>query len=958
MNKSRQDNSREDGGGGNRECEPTVTVPASPGKKSIEPAVKIEPGVEIHERYRVEEYLGQGGFGTVYRAYDLTLQKKVAIKFFHPGITSEEKNIIRIRREVNNAQELSHTGIVKIFNLDRWHDSLFLVMEYLPGQTLKDIIETKGPFNWKTFKPIFEQILSGIHALHSNGIIHRDLKPANIMLTPGSRVKILDFGLSREIDETGQTSTIELIGTPGYLSPEHARGQDPDQRSDIYQLGLILYVALSGKHPFAPFKNIMDLMLKQVNQPLPPMRALGVKVPGFVEMGLQKALEKSRENRFDDLSKMIVFFNKESKRSWPKPKIPKVPRQKVKFIGLVLLCLILLLVGLVIKDWNNIHSIGFSNSTFWARNGLGLKLWEKNTDPYKVVTAYHVDEINANIRGNSYQNDCFGKPGVFVFLNNPKNKILTPNSSINSQEFDDRLLLLDSSGKEIAKNDLGTIFLNAKFHDFSHRSTLSSSDKIDIDIDGGPAYLFRIKHSLGMYPFSISLLKDGHFYSYPNPGHIDYYFHLDTTEERSQFLIKGYNNPVARLNFLANISFYYKKQPFVLAGFPNLYSFSPTFNYYYVFVPDQSDIHSNDWKDRGEFTLFHKPTMSYITLHKDYKMTVRRGNNHYSYQDTSENLKQIYILIDTYYKLKWVHKNHGKAYKMVLKALSIPLENPYLKSALLYFKGDLEILQGDYKRGNRTLEEALELYPYNQDAVRRRCESVFLTGDPAEAIRMVEMQYEGVDSFWGLVSLGREIFRAYCLLQEGKFQAANEGFLKLDKLSSRDVSFLKGICSTFIGEYDDAVEVFANTEKENLRTFTIAEFRLFLARPLLLKNILFHPVNQDEMKKAEFYFNDLSLYSLNYGHLADVSKAYFLALKGDREAESIAKNAFKKVLKLSKGDFFTRVWLFYDAFIYGQTMELLKKPGEAKRAYNNCVKANPFTHLAQVATKKLKNSFF
>ena len=278
--------------------------------------VKLKPGTLVNRRYRLEALIGQGGFGIVFEALDETLNSRVAVKFLNPRLTGNERKFLRVQREINLSRKISDERIIKIFSLESWQGIHFLVMELARGRSLKSHLEEKGRFAWPEFKGIFLDILEAVAVLHRNGIVHRDLKPANILIDGGRRVKILDFGLAKEVEDTEKTSTVgEIVGSPYYMSPEQIRGDGVGFPSDVYQLGLVLYRTLSGRHPFE-HTSTMEVIFKQLNlRPdlaTPELSGL----PRFLRFGLHKALEKSPPRRFGDAGAMAGFFSAGKVSRW------------------------------------------------------------------------------------------------------------------------------------------------------------------------------------------------------------------------------------------------------------------------------------------------------------------------------------------------------------------------------------------------------------------------------------------------------------------------------------------------------------------------------------------------------------------------------------------------------------------------------------------------------------------
>jgi serine/threonine-protein kinase len=212
----------------------------------------VGPGRQIGP-FRIEQELGRGGAGVVYLAHDTKLDRSVAIKSLPPEVKDNPKALSRFTREARVLASLNHPNIATIFEeLEEVEGQIYLVLEYVPGQTLAERI-AKKPLKLEEALTIALQIAEAVAAAHEHDVIHRDLKPGNIKITQEGKVKVLDFGLAKVVGDgsTGQQSTIteagRVIGTPAYMSPEQARGKPTDKRSDIWAFGCVLYEMLTGK---------------------------------------------------------------------------------------------------------------------------------------------------------------------------------------------------------------------------------------------------------------------------------------------------------------------------------------------------------------------------------------------------------------------------------------------------------------------------------------------------------------------------------------------------------------------------------------------------------------------------------------------------------------------------------------------------------------------------------------
>ncbi|MDQ2697850.1 MAG: protein kinase, partial [Actinomycetota bacterium] len=232
----------------------------------------------VDGRYEVRSRIARGGMATVYLATDLRLERRVAIKVMHSHLADDESFTQRFIQEARSAARLAHPNVVNVFDQGQDADSAYLVMEYLPGITLRDLLQEYGSLTAEQTLDISEAVLSGLAAAHKAGIVHRDLKPENVLLADDGRIKIGDFGLARAA--TANTATgQQLLGTIAYLAPELVTRGTADARSDIYALGIMLYEMLTGEQPYKG-EQPMQIAFQHATDSVPRP---SVKNPGVPE---------------------------------------------------------------------------------------------------------------------------------------------------------------------------------------------------------------------------------------------------------------------------------------------------------------------------------------------------------------------------------------------------------------------------------------------------------------------------------------------------------------------------------------------------------------------------------------------------------------------------------------------------------------------------------------------------
>ncbi len=258
----------------------------------------------IAGRYVLKELIGQGGMADVYLAEDTILKRTVAVKIMRSSLTGDPVYVTRFHREASAAAALAHKNIVEIYDVGDEKDDYYIVMEYVPGQTLKELIHKRGALHFVEAVDIMKQVVSATAKAHSMGIIHRDLKPQNIMVTDSGVVKIGDFGIAsiQSLSQVTQTDTI--MGSLHYLAPEIARGEKATAQSDIYALGIVFYELLRGEVPFNG-ESPVNIALKHMRDEIPSVRAFNPSIPQSVENIIIKATAKNTHDRYQSAKDML-----------------------------------------------------------------------------------------------------------------------------------------------------------------------------------------------------------------------------------------------------------------------------------------------------------------------------------------------------------------------------------------------------------------------------------------------------------------------------------------------------------------------------------------------------------------------------------------------------------------------------------------------------------------------------
>ena len=263
----------------------------------------ITKGQKINDRYEIIRSIGEGGMANVYLGYDTILDRNVAIKVLRGDLSNDEKFVRRFQREALSASSLAHPNIVEMYDVGEDDGTYYIVMEYVDGKTLKQLLKKRGSLTISEALDIMCQLTDGMAHAHDSYIIHRDLKPQNIMIKDDGQIKITDFGIAMALNATQLTQTNSVMGSVHYLPPEQASGKGCTIKSDIYSMGIIFYELLSGSLPFRG-DNAVEIALKHMREPLPSLRESNPAIPQSIENIIKRATAKNAKNRYDSAREM------------------------------------------------------------------------------------------------------------------------------------------------------------------------------------------------------------------------------------------------------------------------------------------------------------------------------------------------------------------------------------------------------------------------------------------------------------------------------------------------------------------------------------------------------------------------------------------------------------------------------------------------------------------------------
>ncbi len=277
------------------------TVPAGGRDTGVMP--RSAAGASLDARYEIQTELGRGGMGVVYKARDRETSELVAIKVLRPEVAADAAGMERFKNELRIARKITHKNVCRIYEFQRTESSAYISMEFVEGESLRHILDTKGKLSLESGVDVARQMCVGIREAHTENVVHSDLKPENILVEPNGRVKLMDFGIARITTGATVAGDEGLVGTLAYMSPEQFEGKRVDPRADIYALGIILYEMFTGAHPF-PADSTPALIKSHLHDPPAPPSQLEPAMPTHIERAVLKCLQKDPANRFQTVDQL------------------------------------------------------------------------------------------------------------------------------------------------------------------------------------------------------------------------------------------------------------------------------------------------------------------------------------------------------------------------------------------------------------------------------------------------------------------------------------------------------------------------------------------------------------------------------------------------------------------------------------------------------------------------------
>jgi tetratricopeptide (TPR) repeat protein/predicted Ser/Thr protein kinase len=272
--------------------------------KSGASEVDLRPGIVLGGRYEILQQLGEGGMGAVYKVHDRELERVIALKVIRPELAKTPEVLNRFKQELIIARKVTHKNVSRIYDLAEADGVKFITMEFIEGRSLTSLLQERGKLEPKQAASVIVQICRALEAAHTEGVIHRDLKPQNIMLDAHNRVIVMDFGIARSIEIGSMTQTGVVLGTPAYMSPEQAKGQELDARSDLFTLGIIFYELLTGNSPYKA-ETALESLYKRTTEPVRPPIEVAPQIPKPLSDIAVRCLEIDKDKRYASASDIL-----------------------------------------------------------------------------------------------------------------------------------------------------------------------------------------------------------------------------------------------------------------------------------------------------------------------------------------------------------------------------------------------------------------------------------------------------------------------------------------------------------------------------------------------------------------------------------------------------------------------------------------------------------------------------
>src|SRR5947209_116290 len=282
----------------------SIRTPAEAETSDLDIFSVVHPGGVLGGRYEILELLGAGGMGAVYKAKDREVDRLVAIKVIRRELAAKPDVVRRFKQELILARKVTHKNVIRIYDLGEAEGVKFITMEFVEGRDLRTILTERGKLPPEEAAGIIAQVCRALDAAHSEGVVHRDLKPQNIMLDKQGKVTVMDFGIARSMETPGMTQTGVLVGTPEYMSPEQAKGEEADARSDLFSLGIIFYELLTGKSPYRASSAVAMLVKRAQERAVPPVRE-DPSIPRDLSDVAVKCLETDPQRRYQSAQEVL-----------------------------------------------------------------------------------------------------------------------------------------------------------------------------------------------------------------------------------------------------------------------------------------------------------------------------------------------------------------------------------------------------------------------------------------------------------------------------------------------------------------------------------------------------------------------------------------------------------------------------------------------------------------------------